>query len=237
MDYTEFIDTTERLLWPLTGEQKEQFRLLDGLYRDWNSKINVISRKDIDGLYLHHILHSLAIAGYMKAYLPDCHPEPSDCHPERSEGSATPLRFLDLGTGGGFPGIPLAILFPNADFTLCDSVGKKTKVAGAVAEAAGLKNVTVINARAEDLDERFDYIVSRAVTSLDRFIPWVRGRYSRGILYLKGGDIVEEISTAMGRFRIPGSAIHTWRIDSWIPDPYFTEKFVIFIDHQIRNNH
>ncbi len=237
MDYTEFIDTTERLLWPLTGEQKEQFRLLDGLYRDWNSKINVISRKDIDGLYLHHILHSLAIAGYMKAYLPDCHPEPSDCHPERSEGSATPLRFLDLGTGGGFPGIPLAILFPNADFTLCDSVGKKTKVAGAVAEAAGLKNVTVINARAEDLDERFDYIVSRAVTSLDRFIPWVRGRYSRGILYLKGGDIVEEISTAMGRFRIPGSAIHTWRIDSWIPNPYFAEKFVIFIDHQIRNNH
>ena len=265
MDYTEFIDTTERLLWPLTGEQKEQFRLLDGLYRDWNSKINVISRKDIDGLYLHHILHSLAIAGYMKAYLPDCHPgsvdrhpgspdhhpessdchpeplychpESSDCHPERSEGSATPLRFLDLGTGGGFPGIPLAILFPNADFTLCDSVGKKTKVAGAVAEAAGLKNVTVINARAEDLDERFDYIVSRAVTSLDRFIPWVRGRYSRGILYLKGGDIVEEISTAMGRFRIPGSAIHTWRIDSWIPDPYFAEKFVIFIDHQIRNNH
>ena len=237
MDYTEFIDTTERLLWPLTGEQKEQFRLLDGLYRDWNSKINVISRKDIDGLYLHHILHSLAIAGYMKAYLPDCHPEPLYCHPERSEGSATPLRFLDLGTGGGFPGIPLAILFPNADFTLCDSVGKKTKVAGAVAEAAGLKNVTVINARAEDLDERFDYIVSRAVTSLDRFIPWVRGRYSRGILYLKGGDIVEEISTAMGRFRIPGSAIHTWRIDSWIPDPYFAEKFVIFIDHQIRNNH
>ena len=237
MDYTEFIDTTERLLWPLTGEQKEQFRLLDGLYRDWNSKINVISRKDIDGLYLHHILHSLAIAGYMKAYLPDCHPETLYCHPERSEGSATPLRFLDLGTGGGFPGIPLAILFPNADFTLCDSVGKKTKVAGAVAEAAGLKNVTVINARAEDLDERFDYIVSRAVTSLDRFIPWVRGRYSRGILYLKGGDIVEEISTAMGRFRIPGSAIHTWRIDSWIPDPYFAKKFVIFIDHQIRNNH
>ena len=244
MDYTEFIDTTERLLWPLTGEQKEQFRLLDGLYRDWNSKINVISRKDIDGLYLHHILHSLAIAGYMKAYLPDCHPEPSDCHPEplychpeRSEGSATPLRFLDLGTGGGFPGIPLAILFPNADFTLCDSVGKKTKVAGAVAEAAGLKNVTVINARAEDIDGKFDYIVSRAVTSLDRFLPWVRGKYRRGILYLKGGDIVEEISTAMGRFRIPGSAIHTWRIDSWIPDPYFAEKFVIFIDHQIRNNH
>ena len=250
MDYTEFIDTTERLLWPLTGEQKEQFRLLDGLYRDWNSKINVISRKDIDGLYLHHILHSLAIAGYMKAYLPDCHPgsvdchpessdchpEPLYCHPERSEGSATPLRFLDLGTGGGFPGIPLAILFPNADFTLCDSVGKKTKVAGAVAEAAGLKNVTVINARAEDLDERFDYIVSRAVTSLDRFIPWVRGRYSRGILYLKGGDIVEEISTAMGRFRIPGSAIHTWRIDSWIPNPYFAELFVFFIDHQILNN-
>ena len=164
-------------------------------------------------------------------------PESPDCHPERSEGSATPLRFLDLGTGGGFPGIPLAIFFPGAEFTLCDSIGKKTKVAEAVAEAIGLTNVTVINSRAEDIDGQFDYIVSRAVTSLDRFLPWVRGKYDKGILYLKGGDIVEEISTAMGRFRIPGSAIRTWRIDSWIQDPYFAEKSVIFIDHPIRNNH
>ena len=255
MDCTEFIHTVEALLGPLTAMQKDRYRLLDGLYRDWNSRINVISRKDIDGLYLHHVLHSLAIAGYMKRHLPedfaratttpsaDCdtgqpfRPESPDCHPERSEGSAVPLRFLDLGTGGGFPGIPLAIFFPGAEFTLCDSIGKKTKVAEAVAEAIGLTNVTVINSRAEDIDGQFDYIVSRAVTSLDRFLPWVRGKYRRGILYLKGGDIVEEISTAMGRFRIPGSAIRTWRIGSWIPDPYFAEKSVIFIGHQIRNNH
>ena len=225
MNCTEFIHTVEALLGPLTAMQKDRYRLLDGLYRDWNSRINVISRKDIDES-------------------PDCHPgspyhhpELPDCHPERSEGSATPLRFLDLGTGGGFPGIPLAIFFPEAEFTLCDSIGKKTKVAEAVAEAIGLTNVTVINSRAEDIDGQFDYIVSRAVTSLDRFLPWVRGKYDKGILYLKGGDIVEEISTAMGRFRIPGSAIHTWRIDNWIQDPYFAEKSVIFIDHQVRNNH
>ena len=231
MDCTEFIHTAGNLLGPLTAGQEEQYRMLEGLYRDWNSKINVISRKDIDALYLHHVLHSLAIAGYMKSFLHN------DFLSAISGTPATPLSIMDLGTGGGFPGIPLAILFPGARFTLCDSIGKKTRVAEAVAEAIGLTNVTVINARAEDIDGQFDYIVSRAVTSLDRFLPWVRGKYRRGILYLKGGDIVEEISTAMGRFRIPGSAIHTWRIDSWIQDPYFAEKSVIFIDHQIRNNH
>lgn len=231
MDCTEFIHTAGNLLGPLTAGQEEQYRMLEGLYRDWNSKINVISRKDIDALYLHHVLHSLAIAGYMKSFLHN------DFLSAISGTSATPLSILDLGTGGGFPGIPLAIFFPEAEFTLCDSIGKKTKVAEAVAEAIGLTNVTVINSRAEDIDGQFDYIVSRAVTSLDRFLPWVRGKYDKGILYLKGGDIVEEISTAMGRFRIPGSAIHTWRIDSWIQDPYFAEKSVIFIDHQVRNNH
>ncbi len=231
MDCTEFIHTAGNLLGPLTAGQEEQYRMLEGLYRDWNSKINVISRKDIDALYLHHVLHSLAIAGYMKSFLHN------DFLSAISGTPATPLSILDLGTGGGFPGIPLAILFPGARFTLCDSIGKKTRVAEAVAEAIGLTNVTVINARAEDIDGNFDYIVSRAVTSLDRFLPWVRGKYDKGILYLKGGDIVEEISTAMGRFRIPGSAIHTWRIDSWIQDPYFAEKSVIFIDHQVRNNH
>lgn len=231
MDCTEFIHTAGNLLGPLTAGQEEQYRMLEGLYRDWNSKINVISRKDIDALYLHHVLHSLAIAGYMKSFLHN------DFLSAISGTPATPLSILDLGTGGGFPGIPLAILFPGARFTLCDSIGKKTRVAEAVAEAIGLTNVTVINARAEDIDGNFDYIVSRAVTSLDRFLPWVRGKYRRGILYLKGGDIIEEISTAMGRFRIPGSAIHTWRIDSWIQDPYFAEKSVIFIGHQVRNNH
>ena len=227
MNCTEFIHTVEALLGPLTAMQKDRYRLLDGLYRDWNSRINVISRKDIDGLYLHHVLHSLAIAGYMKSFLHN------DFLSAISGTPATPLSILDLGTGGGFPGIPLAILFPGARFTLCDSIGKKTRVAEAVAEAIGLTNVTVINARAEDIDGKFDYIVSRAVTSLDRFLPWVRGKYRRGILYLKGGDIIEELSTVMCKFRIPGDSIHTWHVDSWMADPYFAGKFVISIDRRI----
>ena len=233
MEYGEFEEIT-RNTFPGIGEDKLiRFRMLGPLYRDWNSKINVISRQDLDSLYIHHVLHSLAIAEYMRLNMPETY----DALSAPAENGGYKAEILDLGTGGGFPGIPLAILFPGARFTLCDSIGKKTRVAEAVAEAIGLTNVTVINARAEDIDGQFDYIVSRAVTSLDRFLPWVRGKYDKGILYLKGGDIVEEISTAMGRFRIPGSAIHTWRIDSWIQDPYFAEKSVIFIDHQIRNNH
>lgn len=227
MDYREFIDTAEEKFGTLSQIQKEQFRMLDSLYRDWNSRINVISRKDTDGLYLHHVLHSLAIAGYMKLQMPDEYGSLTG-----SAAGDCRKRFLDLGTGGGFPGIPLAILFPEASFTLCDSIGKKIKVTEAIAESIGLTNVTTVNARAEDLDEVFDYVVSRAVTSLDRFIPWVRNRYRKGIICLKGGDVVEEIASAMGRFRLRPGSVHTWRIDSWIGDPYFEGKLVIHIDRQ-----
>lgn len=227
MDYREFIDTAEEKFGTLSQIQKEQFRMLDSLYRDWNSRINVISRKDTDGLYLHHVMHSLAIAGYMKLQMPDEYGDLTG-----SAAGECRKKFLDLGTGGGFPGIPLAILFPEASFTLCDSIGKKIKVTEAVAESIGLTNVTTVNARAEDLDEVFDYVVSRAVTSLDRFIPWVRNRYRKGIICLKGGDVVEEIASAMGRFRLRPGSVHTWRIDSWIGDPYFEGKLVIHIDRQ-----
>ena len=157
----EFIDFV-RSDFDLTPAQEEQFLACDALYRDWNAKINVISRKDIDGLYNHHVLHSLAIARYLLT------------QPETLEKFRT-ADVLDLGTGGGFPGIPLAILFPEARFTLCDSVGKKTIVANAVSEALGLKNVEVVNARAESLPKPFGFVVSRAVASLPDFYPWVKG--------------------------------------------------------------
>lgn len=224
MTYKGFIDIAEKAFPDLSSRQKEQFAALDSLYRDWNGKINVISRKDIDGLYLHHVLHSLAIAGYLKLQQPEIYSRlaaPGD----------TPLHILDLGTGGGFPGIPLAILFPEVRFTLCDSIGKKTIVAKEVAGALGLKNVTVVNDRAENLMERFDYIVSRAVTSLDKFMPWVRGKYRHGIFYLKGGDVAGEIAQVMGTYRMPKGSVHTWHIDSWLHDDYFAEKLVIFIEN------
>ena len=199
----------------LSTLQKERFEALDSLYRDWNAKINVISRKDIDNLYLHHVLHSLAIARYVDlAGLSDF----------------AEAKVLDLGTGGGFPGIPLAILYPEASFTLCDSVGKKTIVASAVAEALGLDNVNVVNARAESLGQTFDYVVSRAVASLPDFYPWVKGRFTKGILYLKGGDVVEEIASVMARHKLAKGSVHTWPIDSWLQDPWFEGKLLIHIE-------
>ncbi|MBQ3873446.1 MAG: class I SAM-dependent methyltransferase, partial [Bacteroidales bacterium] len=136
----------------------------------------------------------------------------------------------DLGTGGGFPGIPLAILYPGAKFTLCDSVGKKTIVADAVSRALGLENVRVVNARAESLPETFDWVVSRAVASLTDFYPWVKGKFSRGILYLKGGDVNEEIYSVMSRHHLRKGSVHTWPVDSWLHDDYYTGKLVIHIE-------
>ena len=189
----------------------------------WKSgeQINVISRKDIDSLYIRHVLHSLAIAQYLKTMRPEIF------ETWRIPGAG--INVLDLGTGGGFPGIPLAVLFPEVNFLLCDSVGKKTIVAKAVAEALGLQNVTVVNARAESLSQKFDYVVSRAVTALDNFYPWVAGKYTGDIFYLKGGDFAEELCHMMQIAGIQPGAVRTWKIQDWVNDPIFDEKYVIDI--------
>lgn len=164
----------------LTAQQDAQFAALDALYRDWNAKINVISRKDIDNLYLHHVLHSLGIAHVI-------HFTPG-------------TRIMDLGTGGGFPGIPLAILFPEVSFHLVDSIGKKVRVAGEVARAIGLTNVTLAHERAEEEKQKFDFVVSRAVMPLADLVKIVRKNISprqqnalpNGLICLKGGELVRE---------------------------------------------
>lgn len=172
----------------LTEEQQSQFSLLEDLYKDWNQKINVVSRKDIEELYLRHVLHSLGIAK-IQQFLP---------------GSSV----LDVGTGGGFPGIPLAILFPETQFTLVDSIAKKIKVVQEVVQGLGITNVTTVNSRVEDISTalnvtkpQFDFIVSRAVAVMPTFTRWVKGKIKKeslhdrrnGILYLKGGDLSEEL--------------------------------------------
>lgn len=205
----------------VTQRQLDRFALMGQGYNDWNAKINVISRKDMDGLYDHHVLHSLAIARYLRTQKPFEYAEMT------LENNG--LRVLDLGTGGGFPGIPLAVLFPEVKFTLCDSIKKKTVVAQGIADLLGLENVEVVNARAESLGVRFDYVVSRAVASLTDFYPWVKGCYDRSILYLKGGDINEEIGMLMARERMQKVKIGTWPVDSWLEDEYFAGKFVVDI--------
>ncbi len=193
---------------------KEEYAAMISLYREWNGRINVVSRKDVDALYEHHILHSLAIAEYVRRFYP---------------GAFDGAQVLDLGTGGGFPGIPLAVEFPGAHFTLCGSIGKKVRVAQAVADGLGLQNVTCVNARAESLPGPFDWVVSRAVTSLDNFYPWVKGKFSRGILYLKGGDVAAEIAELSRKCRVEPGRIRVWKIAEWLKDEYFAEKFVIEI--------
>lgn len=196
--------------------EKALFEKACTLYAEWNTRINVVSRKDIDNLYEHHILHSLAIWQYL----------------QESGQLRDGLRILDVGTGGGFPGIPLAMMMPGCEFILCDSIGKKVKVAQAVAEGLGLENVHCVNARAESIEGQFDWVVSRAVTSLDCFYPWVKGKFTEGILYLKGGDIVEEISQMCRKCKVDPSKVSAWAINNWLDDEYFSEKFVI----QIRKN-
>lgn len=227
MTYEEFKKIIEEKFPEVDDRQMEQFRKMEDLYRDWNSKINVISRKDIDQLYRHHVLHSLCIAAYIKTFMPDVY--------ERLRGDgpysiSEPLKILDLGTGGGFPGIPLAVMFPHALFTLCDSIGKKITVATEVYKGLGLTNVKTVNARAETLPETFDYVVSRAVTSLENFMPWVKGKYSEGILYLKGGDLAEEVSNAMAKFKMRKGSVSIWSISKWTDDPFFETKQVVFIE-------
>lgn len=165
----------------LTSEQIKLFEKLQPLYTEWNSKINVISRKDIDFLYERHVLHSLAIVRFIRF----------------TPGS----KILDVGTGGGFPGIPLAIFFPNVEFNLVDSIGKKIKVVNAVAQSLGLKNVTAEQIRAEQLKNKYDFVVSRAVTQLPEFVSWIRKNIAlkqqnavpNGVIYLKGGNLEGEI--------------------------------------------
>lgn len=193
---------------------KDYARLID-LYKEWNAKINVISRKDIDNIYEHHVLHSLAIAEYLKRYY--------------GEDVWMGAKVLDVGTGGGFPGVPLAMEFPQTSFTLCDSIGKKITVARSVSEGLGLENVVCVNARAESLPDKYDWVVSRAVTTLENFYPWVKGKFNRSILYLKGGDINLEISELIRKFGLKPQQIRVWRIDEWLKDDYFAEKFVIEI--------
>ena len=165
----------------ITEKQQKQFAVLEGLYTEWNSKINVISRKDIEELYTRHVLHSLGIAKVME-FNPGAH-------------------VMDVGTGGGFPGIPLAILFPETNFYLIDVIAKKIKVVNEIAAELGLKNVKAEQMRAEKVNKEFDFIVSRAVTNMPDFVKWVRGKVKKeqnhdlpnGILYLKGGDLTEEL--------------------------------------------
>ena len=197
-----------------TPHQLHQFEALEGLYKEWNEKINVISRKDIDSLYEKHVLHSLAIAVLC----------PFD------DGA----QVVDIGTGGGFPGIPLAIFFPEVEFVLSDSIGKKIKVVQEVADAIGLKNVTAIHTRIEEIKGRtFDYAVSRAVAPLNDLWRWVnplirKGQKSdelpNGLICLKGGDLSNEIKET-GLKRI----IQAWNVHDIFPEPAFEEKYVVYV--------
>ena len=221
MTFPEFETFLKESFPEVSAEASERFRMMEAGYTEWNARINVISRKDIGSLYDHHVLHSLAIAEYLRTRRPETYS--SFLAPDNG------TRILDLGTGGGFPGIPLAVMFPEARFTLCDSVGKKTIVAREISNMLGLGNVEIVNARAESLNEKFDFVVSRAVASLTDFYPWVKGRYSQSILYLKGGEINEEICALMSHERLRKGSISTWQIGDWLKDPYFEGKFVVDI--------
>lgn len=194
----------------LTEKQIEQFDRLQELYEDWNAKINVISRRDMDQFYVHHVLHSLGIAKVMRF-------QPG-------------TKVLDIGTGGGFPGIPMAILFPDTHFHLVDSIGKKISVVKEVAKALKLSNVEAQQARAETLVRKYDFVISRAVTRMINFYPWVKGKikkedfneFPNGILYLKGGDVDEEMEET-------GKSYVTYHLSDYFKEDFFETKKVVYM--------
>ena len=193
----------------LDDSQRERFRLLKDAYTEWNARINVISRKDIDSLYLKHVLHSLAIARVCR-------------FDEQAE-------VLDVGCGGGFPSVPLAIMFPEARFTAADSIGKKITVVRGVCEGAGIENIDARNVRVEQIGEKFDYVVSRAVTEMPAFVKWIRGKIERGrrgtldngILYLKGGDLTAELAATRMKWR-------EYSISEFFDEDFFETKKVVY---------
>ena len=193
----------------LSNVQKHQFSQLFEIYSDWNAKINVVSRKDIDELYLRHVLHSLGIAKIIQF--------------------KAGTKVLDVGTGGGFPGIPLAIMFPECSFYLVDSINKKLKVVDAVTESLGLTNVKTFHKRAEDMDDTFDFIVSRAVTAMPSFVSWVKKKVIKkskhelknGILYLKGGDLTQELKN------FPKATLYN--LSDYFEEDFFNTKKVVHL--------
>jgi 16S rRNA (guanine527-N7)-methyltransferase len=198
----------------LTEDQISKFKKLESLYQDWNLKINVVSRKDIDELYLRHVLHSLGIAKVITF----------------NDGS----KILDVGTGGGFPGIPLAIMFPNCSFHLVDSIAKKLKVVDEVVEGLGLTNVKTTHSRVEDIHDTYDFIVSRAVAAMPTFVHWTKGKIAKkqnhelknGIIYLKGGDLTEELQDYK-------TAV-VYNLNEFFEEDFFETKKVVYLPIKFR---
>ena len=193
----------------ITERQRQQFESLGALYEEWNARINVVSRKDMEHLYTRHILHSLAIAKV--------------CQFEAG------ARVVDIGCGGGFPSVPLAIMFPEVEFVGCDSIAKKIRVVEGIKAGAGIDNLTAVNSRAEQLGQKFDYVVSRAVTEMARFMPWAwpllrkgqRGTLPNGILYLKGGELAEELAATRRHWDL-------YDIRTMFDDEFFDTKRVVY---------
>lgn len=197
----------------ITEQQEAQFEALGALYEEWNTRINVVSRKDMEHLYTRHILHSLAIAKV--------------CQFEAG------AKVIDIGCGGGFPSVPLAILFPEVEFVGVDSIGKKIRVVEGVRDGAKIENLRALNCRAESVGEKFDYVVSRAVTEMSRFMPWAwpllrkgeRGTLPNGVLYLKGGELAEELAATRRRWDI-------YDIRTMFDDEFFETKKVVYTPYK-----